>query len=369
MMKKNNIQRPKLHKRLWRRIEIVFDFFGQMLEKLSRKWRLSISFKITFTFVVMIYFIVRIMASFGSLFTQLFTFAGLPLIAYFGHRAVKYLLQPIDEMNQKAKAISGSDLSTRLDVREAQDELRDMAITFNSMLERIEGSMNDQKAFIAHASHELRTPLAVIDGYGNLLDRWGKDDPEVRDEAIEVIKKEAAGMKNLVEKLLLMTRMEQGRAKLEQSRFDLQKLIHEVVEETQLVSKKNHVFIGARHEVMFTGDAQLMKELLRILMDNAEKYTPAGGEISVKAMEEHGAIRIIIHDKGPGIDEKHLPHLFEAFYRADDSRTRETGGTGLGLSIAKQIVERHGGTIRVVSAPGEGTLFSLYFPTSQDALK
>lgn len=361
-MKKNKQKKPKLHQRIWRRIELIFDFFGQTLEKLSRKWRLSISFKITFTFVVMVYFIVRILESFGSLFGQLFVFVGLPLVWVFGNRAVKYLLQPIDEMNQKAKAISGSDLSTRLDVREAQDELRDMAITFNSMLERIERSMTEQKAFISHASHELRTPLAVIDGYGNLLDRWGKDDPAVRDEAIEAIKREAAGMKSLVEKLLLMTRMERGGATLEHTEFDVQKIIHEVVEETQLVSQKDHRFLGSRDQVMFTGDIQLIKELFRILMDNAEKYTPQGGEIRFKATALEDRVKVTIQDSGQGIEQKHLPHLFDAFYRADDSRTRATGGTGLGLSIARQIVEIHHGTIRVTSAPGEGTLFTMEFP-------
>lgn len=354
--------RQSVFRRLWRLVERFFDFFGRFFENLSRKWSLSISLKITFAFVAMTWFLVSMLRGFGDMFSFLFTLVGLPLIAIFGNRAVDYLLLPIKDMTTAARDISGLQLNHRLDVREAQDELQDMAITFNLMLDRIETSVSEQKAFISHASHELRTPLSVIDGYANLLDRWGKEEPEVRDEAIQAIKNETSSMKNLIEKLLMISRMDYGTQTVERTEVDVQELIREVVEETMVMEEHTPTFVGNEGTVKAKLDRLMMKELLRILMDNALKYTPVTGTISIKAYDEPSSVQVEIEDTGCGISPVHLPHLFDSFYRADDSRTRRTGGTGLGLAIAKKIVQMHGGEIQVLSELGEGTKFLIVLP-------
>lgn len=362
-MKKKRIKpkKPNFLRRGWRRIEDFFEFVGHIFEGIARKFRLSISIKITFAFVAITWFNVKILRVFG-LDRSLFVFVGLPLIAIFGRRAVDYLLLPIKDMTNSAREISGSKLGRRLDVSEAQDELQDMAIIFNQMLDRIETSVEEQKAFISHASHELRTPLAVIDGYSNLLDRWGKEDPTVRDEAIEAIKNEASSMKNLIEKLLMISRMDSATKTIEPSLVDIQALIKEVVEETMLMSPESPTFIGNAEPLSLPVDRLLLKEVLRILVDNAVKYTPSDGAISLKAFDRPGWGLIIIQDTGCGVDPEHLPHLFDSFYRADDSRTRHTGGTGLGLAIAKRIINLHGGVISVDSEPGLGTRLTIELP-------
>lgn len=362
--KKNRI--PNFLRRIWHLIERFFDFFGRLFEQLARKWRLSISLKITFTFVILTWFLVNVFRGFGPEASGFFfTIFGLPLIAIFGRRAVDYLLLPIKDMTETAREISGSKLERRIDVGEAQDELQDMAIIFNQMLDRIETSVEEQKAFISHASHELRTPLAVIDGYSNLLDRWGKEDPEVRDEAIVAIKNETVSMKNLIEKLLTISRMDAATRTVERSIVPVQELIREVVEETMMMADNTPTFIGNAEEVIVSADRLLLKEVLRILVDNATKYTPVDGTISLKAFDRPGMALIIIQDTGCGIAPEHLPRLFDSFYRADDSRTRNTGGTGLGLAIAKRIIELHGGTISVQSEEGDGTRFTIELPNKE----
>ena len=311
----------------------------------------------------MAWFLVNILRGFGEgLFPLLFTVIGLPLIAIFGQRAVNYLLLPIQDMTKAAREISGSQLNKRLDIREAQDELQDMAITFNHMLDRIETSVAEQKAFISHASHELRTPLAVIDGYSNLLVRWGKEEPEIRDEAIQAIRNETASMKSLIEKLLMISRMDYGTQPLDKTAVSVQEIIREVVEESMVVDEFTPTFIGNSGEVTVVADRLLLKELVRILVDNALKYTPVTGKISIKAYEDETRVQIEVSDTGCGIAKEHLPHLFDSFYRADDSRTRGTGGTGLGLAIADKIVSLHRGTISVESTLGEGTHFLIQLP-------
>ncbi|WP_459129498.1 sensor histidine kinase [Guggenheimella bovis] len=353
--KSNNIP---FYKKIWRVIEGIFEGIGRFFLGQSEHFRLSIAFKITFTFILMLVVL-------SSILGPLIGPVGIPLIAVFGYRAVKYFLQPIEELTTKAQEISTSDLSARLDVRAAEDELRDLTITFNDMMKRLEHGIEEQKAFINHASHELRTPLSVIDGYGNLLDRWGKDDPAVRDEAIQAIKRESKSMRELVEKLLLISRMDHGTQNFEPTNFNVQDLIREVIEEAQLIREKTPTFKGLRNPVELEGDRLLIKEVLRNLINNAIQYTPLEGEIQVKATEQNERIFVTVRDSGKGISEEYIQSIFEPFVRADQSRDRGSGGTGLGLSIVKRIVELHHGHVNIASELGKGTLISLDFPKKQ----
>ena len=262
----------------------------------------------------------------------------------------------------KLDQINATHLDTRISVTGTQKELQTLAQAINAMLDRINEAYRSQMRFVSDASHELRTPIAVIQGYANLLNRWGKDDPTTRQEAIDAIRGEADAMKELVEQLLFLARGDNDSMHIEMEFFDLTEVAAEVFKETGMIDQ-THVF---RHEwdsmVPIRADVGLTKQALRILVDNAIKYTPAGGTITLSVRGEDGVARLSVQDEGQGIDAQSLPHIFDRFYRTDESRTRQTGGTGLGLAIAKWIVERHGGWFEVASWEGVGTRMTMVLP-------
>uniref|UniRef100_UPI00262B9AA0 sensor histidine kinase n=1 Tax=uncultured Flavonifractor sp. TaxID=1193534 RepID=UPI00262B9AA0 len=211
-------------------------------------------------------------------------------------------------------------------------------------------------------SHELRTPIAVIQGYANLLDRWGKDDPATRQEAIDAIRQEADSMKALVEQLLFLARGDNDSMQVRFEPFDLTEVAGEVLRETQMIDQSHKFAARWSLPVPVWADLGLMKQALRVLVDNAIKYTPPGGRIAIWAEGADGLARLSVEDEGQGIGRESLPHIFDRFYRTDESRARQTGGTGLGLSIAKWIADRHGGWFEVTSWPDVGTRITLVLP-------
>lgn len=353
--KKSPIKRLLLN--LWNLIQSFFNFIGSIFENISRRSRFSISFKITFTFLGLFIFFYSIF-SFHSVFMFLIAF---PLIAIFGSRAVRYLLKPVDDVTKLAQRLTGSDLKERIDIQEAQDELRDLSLTLNSMLDRIDQSMEDQRAFISHASHELRTPLSVIKGYSDILSRWGAEDPVVRDESIKAIKEESESMKVLVEKLLMISRMDYGQMISEKRILSLSDLLKETCHEFRLIKDQDIALEEYLPETMVYGDADLIKELARIFLDNAYKYAFSATTIQVSCGTEGKRAYFTVRDHGQGIEREHLARIFEPFYRADDSRTRATGGTGLGLSIAKKISTLLDAELTILSELGQGTLIRCIF--------
>ena len=230
------------------------------------------------------------------------------------------------------------------------------------MLDRINKAYRSQMRFVSDASHELRTPSAVIQGYANLLNRWGKDDPATRQEAIDAIRQEADSMKELVEQLLFLARGDNDSMHIQMEAFDLTEVAAEVLRETEMIDQTHRFASHWDGAVPVFADMGLMKQCLRILVDNSIKYTPAGGLITLRSSVADGAARISVQDEGQGIDSESLPHIFERFYRTDVSRARQTGGTGLGLAIAKWIVDRHGGWFEVRSWPGVGTRMTVVLP-------
>ena len=262
----------------------------------------------------------------------------------------------------KLDEINATHLDRRISVTSTQKELRTLAQAINSMLDRINAAYRSQMRFVSDASHELRTPIAVIQGYANLLDRWGKDDPATRQEAIDAIRQEADSMKELVEQLLFLARGDNDSMKVSFEPFDLTEVAGEVLRETQMIDQ-SHVFSAQWVlPVPVWADLGLIKQALRVLVDNAIKYTPQGGRITIRAEGADGLARLSVEDEGQGIDGDSLPHIFDRFYRTDESRARQTGGTGLGLSIAKWIADRHGGWFEVISWPEVGTRITLVLP-------
>ena len=269
----------------------------------------------------------------------------------------------------KLDQINATHLDTRISVTSQQKELKTLAQAINAMLDRINEAYRSQMRFVSDASHELRTPIAVIQGYANLLNRWGKDDPETRQEAIDAIRGEADSMKELVEQLLFLARGDNDSMHIEMAPLDLTAVAAGVFKETEMIDQTHRFSARLEEPVPVRADDGLIKQALRILVDNAIKYTPAGGRITLSARREGVHALFCVQDEGQGIDAASLPHIFDRFFRTDESRTRQTGGTGLGLAIAKWIVERHGGWFEVSSWVGVGTRITVVLPLDPAALR
>ena len=293
---------------------------------------------------------------------------GLVLALFLGYFVSQRLLQPIRSMTDTVKSIEVSDLGTRLEVSDTKDELSELAVTFNRMLERIQQGFDQQQRFVSDASHELRTPVTVIRGYADMLSRWGRHDEETLQEGLEAIGSEAENMQELIEKLLFLARADQKRQILHKELLDMQALVGDVFRKMQMAVDSHHLQLLANEPAMVLADKVTMRQMLRIFLENAVKYTPAGGVIrlsSSRCPENEGCLELMIEDTGIGIAEEEQEKIFQRFYRVDSSRTKEAGqpgGTGLGLSIAKWIADRHGIKIRVESQPGAGTRFTLKIP-------
>ena len=273
-----------------------------------------------------------------------------------------------------------------------QTELEGLESALNNMLRRLEEGKKKQIRFVDDASHELRTPIAVIHGYADMLDRWGKSDPKVLDEAVTAIKVESEHMTTLIDQLLFLARGEMDRHVLDRQKIDAQDLLDEIMVESEMLDG-GHVFRmlshpadsseenngengpedGAESLTVFA-DPAMLKQSVRILRDNAVKYTPAGGEVSFKAYRrektgENGEkipqICIEVADNGIGIPSDELPRIFDRFYRGSNARADNAGGSGLGLSIAQWIVREHGGTIEAISGSGFGTRMTIVLPEAE----
>lgn len=284
------------------------------------------------------------------------------MITILGYMASKKLLRPVKVMTEAARNVNINQLDARLDVRGSQNELRDLARTFNSMLDRLQSSYELQNQFVSDASHELRTPISVIQGYANLLDRWGKNDTKVLEESIAAIKTESEDMKNLIEKLLFLARGDKDAQKVEKTDFNINDLVDEIVRETKLIDDKHNIVCQRNESIGINADYSLLKEALRIFVDNSLKYTPEGGRIELQCYSQNDKAIITIEDTGIGISEEDLPRVFDRFFRADKSRTKQTGGTGLGMAIAKWIILRHNGSINVKSQMNVGTKIEVLIP-------
>ncbi len=271
-------------------------------------------------------------------------------------------LRPIIDIAETAQRLSATNLSERIEVHGARTELKELANVLNDMLDRIESAYNTQKQFVSDASHELRTPIAVIQGYADMLDRWGKDNSEIRDEAIAAIKSETTGMKELVEQLLFIARHDNQTHQYERIYFDISELTEDIIKETKLVAKNHTIHQGDIYRSIICGDRTALKQALRIFVDNAIKYTPEGGSITISCRKEDNLCRITVADTGIGISESELSRIFERFYRSDPARARREDGHGLGLSIARMIVRAHGGHIEVQSKEGQGSRFHILLP-------
>ena len=245
----------------------------------------------------------------------------------------------------------------------ADPDLKGLEDAVNDLLDRMQAAYSQQTRFVSDASHELRTPIAVLKGYADLLERWGKDDPQVRDESIAAIQTEAERMSRLVEQLLFLARGDSGRTQLSKGTVDLSDLAREVWEESNMIDPAHHWLLDAPAPLTIWADRDMLKQALRILSDNAAKYTAQGGEIQLRVrLDSEGRATVSVRDSGMGIRPEDAPHVFQRFYRADPARSRQSGGAGLGLSIASWVISQHGGYLEVYSWEGVGSRFTIVLP-------
>ena len=294
--------------------------------------------------------------------------AGLIVAAASGYAVSQRILKPISEMTRTAHDIAIENMGRRLDVAPVEDELTELAKTFNSMLDRLQAGIAQQQRFVSDASHELRTPATVIRGYSDLLARWGSRDPEILKEGIEAIQSESENMQQLIEQLLFLARADQRRQPLKPEMLELSKIVNEVVHSLELVTKEHTLELRQNDAGTIFADKVTIKQMLRIFLDNAIKYTPKGGRITVESVRQVDRIRLSVSDTGIGIAPENQKKVFDRFFRVDTSHSkREISGTGLGLSIASWIAEQHDITIELESALGKGTTITVAIPLQPDA--
>jgi len=273
------------------------------------------------------------------------------------------LFEPLRIMSAQANRLSASNLhSERLNVEGTKNELKDLANVINAMLDRLEASYESQKQFVSNASHELRTPIAVIQGYANLLNRWGSSNPEVLQESIEAIQNEARAMQDLVEKLLILSRHDRKTLKLNKKNFNMRRVVEDMVKETRLVAQNRVIKSPVMEDVIVYGDKQALKQAIRIFIDNAVKYTNDGDEITISCENVNDDCVITVSDTGIGMTREDIEHIFDRFYRSDYVRNKNISGHGLGLSLAKLIIIAHTGRIKVRSRFKEGSSFIVTLP-------
>lgn len=280
--------------------------------------------------------------------------------------AEKLSKEPMDhnKINDLEKAISHLSADDDEQVIHTGDkDLQSIEIALNSLLKNMKDNEKRQMRFVSDASHELRTPIAVIQGYVNMLDRWGKEDEQVLGESIEALKNESQHMKELVEQLLFLARGDSGRQHLNMERTDINRMVSEVWEESMMIDENHrYEFKGTESEACVNGDMAMIKQSVRIFVQNAAKYSEPGTTIKLGVSDEAGYVSYLIEDEGTGMESSDIIHIFDRFYRSDEARNGETGGSGLGLSIAKWIVDAHGGTIQVISRADIGSRFIVKFP-------
>jgi two-component system sensor histidine kinase ArlS len=276
--------------------------------------------------------------------------------------SMTWILRLVDNLRQAADSVDAGDLGFRLP-EQGDNEIGDLARSINRLIDRLRRRSDAQSRFVADASHELATPVAGIRGYTNILLGWGADDPELRDEAVSAIDRESKRMARLTSELLTLVRSEQA-LEVRAVRFDLNMSAREVLAVTATrYQQKGQSFIGPDEgPLVMTSDPDRVEDVLSILLDNAAKYTPEAGRISVVTRRKRESVYIEVGDTGTGIPRDDLPNIFERFYRSDASRSRGTGGFGLGLAIAKSITEELDGSLSVESSLGLGTTFTLKLP-------
>jgi len=277
-------------------------------------------------------------------------------------------LRPLQKMGAVAQDIAAGDLTKRVAPATPETEIGRLGLALNGMLSQIEAafaerteSNNRLRRFIADASHELRTPLTSIRGYSEMLRRGAGDSPNDADLARRRIEEESVRMSTLVDDMLLIARLDQGRP-LEKEPVDLQTIAADAAADAKAVAPKRQITLTAPGPVVVEGDDLRLRQVVGNLVRNALVHTPQQTAIEIGVSTVNGTGRMSVVDHGPGLEPKEMARIFEPFYRADPSRSRDSGGAGLGLSIVSAVVSAHGGKVNVKETAGGGVTFEVDLP-------
>ncbi|HEY6844529.1 MAG TPA: HAMP domain-containing sensor histidine kinase, partial [Thermoanaerobaculia bacterium] len=284
-----------------------------------------------------------------------------------GYLLARKALEPVTRMSVRAREIGAGTLDQRVPVVNERDELGFLALTLNDLLERLQRAFESQKHFMADASHELRTPVSIIQGEADVaLTRTDRDASEYR-ESIEVMRRAALNLTRIVQNLFLLARSDAGTYPVNKSRFYLDEALVESARamRSAAFAKQIALVCDCPPEQAVFADEELVRRLFLNLIENAVKFTPEGGAVSVRSERDAGVYRIEVRDTGPGIAPEDQRRIFERFFRADRAR-RRVAGAGLGLSIAKWIAEIHGGSLTLQSSDQSGTSFVVVLPAESD---
>jgi two-component system OmpR family sensor kinase len=303
------------------------------------------------------------------LLTEIIVTAGVLLVAVgLGLWLVRVGLRPLRNIEGTAAEIAGGELSSRVPDTDERTEVGRLGVALNTMLERIEDAFAKQqeaerrlRRFVADASHELRTPVSAVGAYAELFERGAQQRPDDLARVLRGVRVETARMQALIEDLLLLTRLDEGRP-LERQPVELVGLAGEAVEAAQTISGDWPLTIEADQPVEVTGDRMRLREVLDNLLANVRTHTPPGTPTTVRVRAHDGEAVIDVADEGPGLDAEDAARVFERFYRADPSRARDRGGTGLGLAVVAALVGAHGGRVEVDTSRGDGATFRVRLP-------
>jgi two-component system OmpR family sensor kinase len=281
---------------------------------------------------------------------------------------VRVGLRPLRNIESTAANIAGGELSLRVPQADERTEVGRLGMALNTMLERIEDAFGKQQAseerlrrFVADASHELRTPVSAVGAYAELFERGAQQRPADLARVLRGIRVETARMQALIEDLLLLTRLEEGRP-LERQPVELVGLAGEAAEAAQTIGGEWPVSIEADEPVEVSGDRMRLREILDNLLANVRTHTPPGTRTTVRVRRDGDEAILEVADQGPGLDAEDAARVFERFYRADPSRARDRGGTGLGLAVVAALIEAHGGRVELDTTPGSGATFRVRLP-------
>ena len=273
------------------------------------------------------------------------------------------MTQPLRDMAAAARRMEVGDYSVRVETK-SRDEVGELATAFNRMSEELEHLEQSRRDLVANVSHELKTPIAAIRAHlENLLDGVEQPDPAT----LGVMLAQVERLGRLVDQLLDLSRLESGEVPLRIEALPLQPLVDDLISEIDVALPGRGVLV--RNDVpadlpALSADRERVHQVLFNLVDNAVRFTPVGGSVTISARRRNGSVEVAVADTGAGIEAEHLPRLFERFYRADAARTRGEGGTGIGLAIARSVVEAHGGRISAESEPGRGSVFTFDLPSA-----
>lgn len=275
----------------------------------------------------------------------------------------KKVLIPIEVLSTGAETMSGADLGKRLTLDSPYQEFRRLTQAFNSVMDRFQRSANSQRRFADLAAHEMQTPLTVLQGNLEVTLLKARTSEEYREALINNLE-QVERLITLTRSLLTLAKFTGDRPPVQLVPLALEPLIHDLVDELTILADERRIKLSFESQSvpLILGDAQWLKQALINLLDNALRYTPYGGSVTVHLQVVGEGVAVAVEDTGHGIEPEHLPHLFERFYRTDWARAKDSGGTGLGLSIVKEIAEAHGGAITVDSHVDKGSVFTLRLP-------